>query len=79
MEALLHLSQRLVVTARATSEFLKHTPFLRLPILPAAILKEPIEIFLGFPPALLDRGYEILFVSMAKVSGDVSVLEGLQR
>ena len=78
MEALLHLSQRLVVTTRATSEFLEHSPFLRLPILPAAVLEETIEILLCFSSALLNRGYEILFVGMAEVARDVGVLEGLQ-
>lgn len=78
MEALLHFGQRLVVTTRTTTEFLEHSSFLRLPILPAAVLEEPIEILLRLSSALLDRGYEILFVCMAEVASDVRILERLQ-
>lgn len=77
METLLHLSQRLVVTGRATPKFLEHPSFLCLPVLPATILEEPIEILLGLSSALLDRGYEILFVCMTEVARDVRVMEGL--
>lgn len=78
MEALLHLSQRLIVTTHATSEFLEHSSFLRFPILPATVFEEAIEILLCFSSALLDGGYEILFVRMAEVARDVGVLQGLQ-
>ena len=77
MEALLHLGQRLVVAHRATSEFLEHASFLRLPILPTAVFEESIKVLLRLSSALLDRGYQVLFVCMAEVTGDVCVLEGL--
>ena len=78
MEALLHLGQRLVVTGRATPELLEYSSFLCLPVLSAAILEEAVKVFLCLSPALLDGGYEILFVCMAEVACDVGVLEGLQ-
>lgn len=77
MEALLHLSQRLVVTSRTTSELLEHPSLLRLPVLPAAILEELVEILLRLSSTLLNRRYEILFVCMTEVARDVRVLEGL--
>ena len=78
MEALLHLCQRLVVGVRATAEFLEHASLLCLPVLAAADLEETIKVLLGLPSALLDGGYEVLFVGMAEVAGDVGVLEGLE-
>lgn len=77
MEALLHLSQRLVVAARATSKFLEHPPFLCLPVLPATVFEESVKVLLRLSSTLLDRRYEVLLVCMAEVARDVRVLEGL--
>ena len=78
MCAFLELGNRPVLPANTRTKLLEDAFLTRLPIAPASVLEYTVELFLSLPPALLDGRNQILFVCMAKITGDVRVLQSLQ-
>lgn len=79
MRALLQLYQSSTVCSNTTTELFKDASFLGFPVTMGAVLEHSIKVILCFPPTLFDCRYEILFVSVAKKTSYICILERLQR
>ena len=78
MCALLELWYRSILPSYACAQLLKNPLLACFPISSATVLKHAIELLLRLSSTFLDGGNEILFMGMAKIASNVSILERLQ-
>lgn len=78
MRALLEVRHRPVLPAHTRAELLEDAFLARLPVPSTSIFKHAVELLLRLPPALFNCGNKVLFVCMAEVARDISVLERLE-
>lgn len=78
MEALLQLCHGSILASNAATQLLEYALFLGFPVTLAALLQETVELLLCLLSSLLDRRYEVLFMSMTQVACHICVLEWLQ-
>ena len=79
MCALLEVRHRPVLSTYPRAKLFKYPLFPRLPITSSTVLQDPVELLLRFSPALFDSRNEVLFMRMAEVARNISILQRLQR
>lgn len=77
MRALLEVRHRPILPTYARAELLEDAFLARLPVPPTSVFEYAIELLLRLPSALFNCRNEVLFVCMAEVARDISVLERL--